>query len=306
MNQVMDYRPGHFPVGVLPILRRAALQIGNQPRHIHHHIAIEQAGRQFGIADMGRAGILIGPLQIIHHGKVVAFALLPVHGKGVGDMDGGFNVSPRVGSNHPPKERALQTAGQGCGFAESLKVAGFAAPSDKKLGGRFPSGFSVRAVFLGNSGGLAFQVLHFRQAQQQGLAAAFTAVLAAIDAVIQRAADGVQHSGIVAALFFQRVDYRPVNDIAGAVRLRSPGDVMDGKVILRLPPVPLEALGRDARAGGVPERHPLGKAAVVPVQQRRRVGMERMDLQETGNGHSVNLLDGFAYSSVAGELRRCA
>ena len=45
-------------------------------------------------------------------------------------------------------------------------------------------------------------------------------------------------------------------------------------------PMPLQALRRDSRAHRAAEGHPLGQAAVIPVQQGRRVRMQGVDLQK--------------------------
>ena len=49
------------------------------------------------------------------------------------------------------------------------------------------------------------------------------------------------------------------------------------KLVLSNSPMPFETLGGNAGADSAAEGHPLGQAAVVPVQQRRRVGMPGVD-----------------------------
>ena len=88
-----------------------------------------------------------------------------------------------------------------------------------------------------------------------------------------------------------------VDDVAGADGGRAAGDAVDGEVVLSGAPVALEALGRDAGADGAAEGHALGKAGVVAVQQRRRVGVQGVDLQETGAGHGQAPCVRVCYSS---------
>ena len=69
---------------------------------------------------------------------------------------------------------------------------------------------------------------------------------------------------------------------------------MNGEVVPGGAPVALEALGRDAGSDGAAEGHALGEAGVVAVEQRRRVGVQAVYLQESRGGHgSVSLCTSF-------------
>ena len=71
---------------------------------------------------MRGAGVFIGALQVVHHGEVIALALLPVHGEGVGDVNGGVDVGRGIGRDHASEQRTFQSPGQLGGLAESLEV----------------------------------------------------------------------------------------------------------------------------------------------------------------------------------------
>ena len=58
-------------------------------------------------------------------------------------------------------------------------------------------------------------------------------------------------------------------------------------LVFGVTPVTLEALGRYSRADRAAEGHPLGQAAVVAVQQHRRVGMQGVNLQKPWGWHGL-------------------
>ena len=53
------------------------------------------------------------------------------------------------------------------------------------------------------------------------------------------------------------------------------------------PPVPFEALGRNARAKCAAVEQPLGEPRIVAIQEGARVGAEGVDLQKTRLGSFV-------------------
>src|SRR5690606_12932221 len=59
-------------------------------------------------------------------------------------------------------------------------------------------------------------------------------------------------------------------------------------IVFRRAPMPLEALRGNARAAGAAIIKPFRLAAIVPVEERRRIGMECMDLQETWASHAAS------------------
>ena len=76
-----------------------------------------------------------------------------------------------------------------------------------------------------------------------------------------------------------------VHDVSRADDILGTVYVEQRELVVRGPPVPLEALRGHPRPGGSPEGHPLGEATVVAVQQRSRVGVQRVYLHESRFRH---------------------
>ena len=199
-------------------------------------------------------------------------------------MDGGVNIGAGVRGNHPPEQRPLQPAGQRRRFPKSAEVAALAAPGVKQIGGGISSGFGIFGVFGADGGGLLLQVLHFRQTQQQRLPARFAGAAAAVHPDVESTFHGGDYLIRNAAGLPQRIHHPPFHHIAGADGALGALNAMQGELILRRPPVPLQALRGNPRPHRAAELHPLGQAGIVPVQQRRRVGMQGMDLQKARDG----------------------
>ena len=141
-------------------------------------------------------------------------------------------------------------------------------------------------MFVADGFGFRLQILHFGPSQQQGLASGFGGAAAAVHADVESVFHRRDYLTGKVVVIAQRLDDRPLDHIAGAEGGGGLGNVMQRKLILGHAPMPLEALGRDAGTHGAAKGHPLGQAAVVPVQQGGRVRVEGVNLQETGDGHS--------------------
>ena len=57
--------------------------------------------------------------------------------------------------------------------------------------------------------------------------------------------------------------------------------------IVRHAPMPLQALRRDPQALDAAEGHALGEAGVVAIEQRARIGMQGVDLDEFRRAHAA-------------------
>jgi len=108
VRQMLHHLGGGGTVGGQPIARVAALDVGDQGRHVHHHIAIVQAAGQFGLAQVAAAGFLLAGQQVVDGGEVVGLRFLAVDGEGMGDMHGGILAGQDVGRNHAPEHGGIQ------------------------------------------------------------------------------------------------------------------------------------------------------------------------------------------------------
>ena len=118
-------------------------QVGDQAWHIHHHVAVEQPGGQLGVADVGSPGVLVIALQVVHHGEVVALALLAVDGEGVGHVDGGLDIGAGIGGDHAPEQRPLQPGRQAAAIQQGAEVVALAASAVEQGGGGVAGGLGV-------------------------------------------------------------------------------------------------------------------------------------------------------------------
>ena len=111
VQQVLHHTPcqlSFFSGQVRPVFGRLTFQIGNQLRHIHHHIPVVQAGCQFGVEDTGRTQFTRFAQQVVHHGEVVVFHLGLMYGEGVCDVNGCVAAGQHVGCDHATKQSGLQ------------------------------------------------------------------------------------------------------------------------------------------------------------------------------------------------------
>ena len=115
------------------------------------------------------------------------------------------------------------------------------------------------------------QKVDFRRPEQQRLSAAFFVPLFPIDADLEGPFYGGQHFIRSVGLGAETAHHSSIYDVAGADDVLHAVDRAEGELVLRHPPVPLEALRGDARSEAPSERHPLGQAAVVAVQEGGRV-----------------------------------
>ena len=65
--------PQGFQRLFLPFRRIAAAQVGDQQRHVDHHIAVEQSGAEFHVAGVSGAGIFVRFFEVVDYGEVIHF-----------------------------------------------------------------------------------------------------------------------------------------------------------------------------------------------------------------------------------------
>ena len=257
---------GEGAVGGLPIVGFAASQVGNEAGYVYHHVAVEEAGGEFHVADVGGAGVFVVALQVVDDGEVVAFRLFGVDGEGVGDVDGGVDVCAGVGGDHAAKEGAFEAAGEAGLTAKGDEVVALfiaAGRLEQQLGG-CGGGLHVVGVILANALRLPPEVLDFGQAEEQGLAAGFGGAAAGVNGDVEFVLDGLQE--IVGELVGvpEGLNHLALNDIAGADCFFCAGDAVNGEFVVSHAPVTLEALGGDAGANRAAKGETLGEAAMRP------------------------------------------
>ena len=200
-----------------------------------------------------------------------------------------------IGCDHASEESAFQAAGQARSLAKNAEVA---ALSFEQRRGSIACSLRVVGMFDAYRVCLSSQELDFRQTKQEWLAAAPLRPAVAVHALLESLFNDVDDFLVRIAAIAQRACNPARNNIAGANRLRYIGNVMQRELVFRYPPVPLEALGGYARAHRAAVRHSFGEAAVVAVQQRCRIGVQRVDLKKSWGSHcfflwlriTVNLL----------------
>ena len=109
-------------------------------------------------------------------------------------------------------------------------------------------------------GGFPLQVLHFRQSQKQRLDTTLTIELL-LKCVLYR----IQYfltGGIGVSQFLH---YLQRNGVTSPNGIDESVDILQGELVVRHAPMPLEALRGDARASGPAEQHPLGEATCIAV-----------------------------------------
>ena len=95
-----------------------------------------------------------------------------------------------------------------------------------------------------------------------------------VDSLLESLFNGVERSLRDIAGVAQWPHDGPGDDLSGPDGVAGGVDVSHGELVVGHAPMPLEALGGYARANAASEWHSLGKSAVVPVQQRGRVGVK--------------------------------
>ena len=163
---------------------------------------------------MGRAGVLVVSLQVVHHREIIALALFAVHGKGVGHVNGGIDVGAGVGGDHAPEQSADEPARQCGAVAKGGEIAPFAATGTEKKGGGFASRFGVARVLVTDGGGLFTQEFHLGQAQQQGLAPGFRRAATAVHADVEGVPNRVENLGGKACAVLQRFNNFALDNVA--------------------------------------------------------------------------------------------
>ena len=194
-------------------------------------------------------------------------------------MHGGVDVGRGVGRDHAAEQGALESAGQAGLLPEGPEIGTLPVASPEQLAGCGACGLGVIGMRAADCRGTGAQIFYFRQAEQQRLARRLRGAARSVHTNVEGLFDRVQHIFRGLARGAQRRHHLLLDDVSGTDRRGAVRDVANGEFVFRHPPVPLEALRRDAGAHGVAERHPLGEPAVIAVQQSRRVGVQGVDLQ---------------------------
>ena len=184
-----------------------------------------------------------------------------------------------------PNRAPSSPGGQAGAVHQGAEVVALASPTAEQGGRGVAGGLGVARVLGANGGGPLVQVLHLGHAQQQGLAAPLGGAAAAVHADVEGALHRCQHLLTDAVGALERPDDLALDDVARPDGLSAASDDVNGELVLGGAPVPLQALGGYSCAYGTAEGHPLGEAAVVAVEQRGRVGVEGVNLQEPRGGH---------------------
>lgn len=201
-----------------------------------------------------------------------------VEGEGVRHVDRGVGVRARVARHHAAEQRRLEAGAQRRLIAKLVEVILFLLGPDLGRGLRGGGGAALGEQSLG----LAPHPGDLGPAEQQRLALLLVLGVLAVELGEERILHRI-HRGAVEARAERPGDLALDRDLgADALDARFLGQLVQGAGIVRLAPVPLEALRRDAGAGGVAERQAFGEPRVVAVEQRARPGGKEMDLDELG------------------------